>query len=211
MSGLETYRLEGITEDNRIGSIVMNCNPFTKGHLYLIEYAAKQVDNLYIFVVQEDKSIFKFDERLALVKDGTAHISNVKVIPSGKFIISSTTFDDYFQKDSNQDVVIDATQDLSLFGQEIAPVLGINIRFAGTEPTCKVTSQYNREMKRVLPKYGVAFIEIERVEQDEKPISASLVRAYLKEDSMEEIKKIVPETTYQYLQQHKEILQQRLG
>ncbi len=36
------------------GAIVMNANPFTKGHRHLIEYALTKVDELIVFVVQED-------------------------------------------------------------------------------------------------------------------------------------------------------------
>ena len=44
----------------KVGCIVMNCNPFTSGHRYLIEYALKNVDYLFIFVVEEDQSVFLF-------------------------------------------------------------------------------------------------------------------------------------------------------
>ena len=39
----------------KIGGVVMNCNPFTLGHRYLIEQSLNQVDYLYIFVVEEEK------------------------------------------------------------------------------------------------------------------------------------------------------------
>ena len=42
----------------KFGAVVMNCNPLTLGHRYLIEQALKQCDYLMIFVVQEDKSFF---------------------------------------------------------------------------------------------------------------------------------------------------------
>ena len=71
-----------------VGAIVMNCNPFTLGHLYLIEYAAKEVDQLFIFVVEEDASFFSFDDRIMLVREGTKHLKNVIVLPSGSFMIS---------------------------------------------------------------------------------------------------------------------------
>ena len=35
-----------------IGSIVMNCNPFTLGHRYLIEQSAAKVERLFVFVVE---------------------------------------------------------------------------------------------------------------------------------------------------------------
>lgn len=52
----------------------------------LIEYAAGCVDYLYIFVVQEDKSNFSFEDRLHLVKLGTQHISNIIVEKSGELV-----------------------------------------------------------------------------------------------------------------------------
>lgn len=183
----------------KIGSIVMNCNPFTKGHQYLIEKAASSVDYLYIFVVEEDKSFFPFADRMELVKKGTAHLDNVIVIPSGKFIISAVTFPGYFYKDDNQNVQIDTSMDIKIFGQYIAPELGISIRFAGNEPTDLVTRQYNETMQEQLPRYGIRFEVVQRKEENKRAISASLVRKYLNEKRFDKIKPLVPETTYNYL------------
>jgi [citrate (pro-3S)-lyase] ligase len=183
------------------GSIVMNCNPFTRGHLYLIEYAASRVDALYIFVVEEDKSIFPFADRFELVKAGTAHLPNVIVVPSGQFIISKTTFQMYFLKETQQNATIDASMDVEIFGQKIAPALGITVRFAGEEPLDNVTRQYNAAMRVILPKYGVRFEVIPRKESGDAPISASRVRALLKERNFDEIAKLVPETTLEHLKE----------
>ena len=181
------------------GCIVMNCNPFTLGHRYLIEYASKQVDNLYVFVVEEDKSMFKFADRFMLVQKGTEDIPNVTVIPSGKFIISALTFKAYFEKGEKQDVVIDTSQDLTLFGKYIAPALNISIRFAGSEPLDNITNQYNAGMKLLLPKYNVQFIEIPRKEKGGTVISASRVRNLLKSKDYDELSKLVPKTTLDFL------------
>jgi len=183
----------------RVGSIVMNCNPFTLGHRYLIEQAAAQVARLYVFAVEEDKSIFPFADRLALIKAGTADLSNVTVLPSGKFIISSLTFTDYFNKEALQDQAIDPTMDVSLFAKEIAPTMNITVRFAGEEPLDKVTKQYNDTMRRILPQFGVEFVEIPRVEFAGQVISASRVRRLLADKDFEGISKIVPPTTLNYL------------
>ena len=146
----------------KIGSIVMNCNPFTMGHRYLIEQSAKKVSRLYIFVVEEDQSYFPFVDRLNLVKQGTKDLDNVVVIPSGKFIISSLTFTDYFGKSELQEQEIDPSMDIELFAKYIAPKLNINIRFAGEEPLDKVTQQYNDTMQRILPQHGITFEVIPR-------------------------------------------------
>ncbi len=185
--------------EGKAGAIVMNCNPFTNGHRYLIEYAAGQVDYLYIFVVEEDRSFFPFADRFELVKEGTKDLDNVKVLKSGKFIISTVTFEGYFNKEDMPEAEIDASEDVTIFATEIAPILNITIRFAGSEPIDKITRQYNRDMARILPAYGIEFREIERRVLDGKAISASLVRSHLVKNELEALRKYVPDATYAYL------------
>jgi [citrate (pro-3S)-lyase] ligase len=205
---LATYKaLLKQTRENtigRIGAVVMNCNPFTFGHRWLVEYAARQVKHLYIFAVEEDKSIFPFLDRFELIKQGITDIPNVTVLPSGKFIISSITFTDYFSKSEIQDKVIDPTEDVRLFAEEIAPVLGITVRFAGEEPLDKVTKQYNDAMRRILPEYDVSFEEIPRKETEGVVVSASRVRALLEKapfaEVAEQLAQLVPLTTLAYLE-----------
>ena len=199
LKSLEPYKKGDNSSIN--GSIVMNCNPFTLGHRYLIEYAAKNVDNLYIFVVEENRSYFDFKDRLELVKKGTADLKNVTVLPSGNFIISATTFPGYFLKNSIKDVKIDCSNDLNVFAQYIAPTLNIKKRFAGEEPLDPITNQYNEAMAEILPKHGIEFDVIPRKKDDENigVISASRVRKCLEEGKLEDIKLMVPQSTYDYL------------
>lgn len=185
--------------DSRIGCIVMNCNPFTLGHRYLIEYASARVDYLYIFVVEENKSYFPFADRFELVKKGTADLKNVIVLPSGKFIISATTFPGYFYKDNLKEATIDCSNDLNVFAQYIAPALNIKTRFAGEEPLDPVTNQYNMAMKEILPKYGIVFEAIPRKTEEGGVISASRVRKCLETGDLNSIRNLVPSTTYEYL------------
>ncbi|MDR3346545.1 MAG: adenylyltransferase/cytidyltransferase family protein [Campylobacteraceae bacterium] len=182
-----------------VGAIVMNCNPFTLGHHYLIEQSVKKVDHLYIFVVEEDKSYFPFKDRLELVKNGVADFKNVTVIPSGRFIISSLTFEAYSNKEKLQEEIIDASNDVTIFAEEIAPTLNITKRFAGEEPLDNVTRQYNNTMKMILPRYSIEFEVIERKSSDDEPISASKVRKLLENKNFDEIQNIVPQTTFEYL------------
>lgn len=188
--------------DQNTGAIVMNCNPFTLGHRYLIEKALEQCSFLIIFLVEEDKSEFPFEDRLMLVDEGTKDIPNLAIIPSGKFVLSSLTFSEYFNKSELQDRVIDTSLDVTVFAREIAPCLHITKRFAGEEPLDNVTRQYNETMRKVLPEYGIEFVEIPRAMLDENtPISASYVRSLLKKKDLEAIKKLVPESTLHYLQE----------
>jgi [citrate (pro-3S)-lyase] ligase len=186
-------------ENFRMGGIVMNCNPFTLGHRHLIETAAAKVDFLLVFVVSEDKSIFPFADRFKLVDLGTSDLPNVGVIESGKFIISAKTFSGYFNKASLQNVIVDSSEDVTIFAQEIAPAAHISIRFVGTEPFDKVTNQYNRTLSRILPEYGIEFEEIPRRESGGDAISASRVRKLLEEQKFDEIATLVPPTTLEYL------------
>ena len=192
----DTYQeLFGVT----IGSVVMNANPFTLGHRYLIEEALKQCDYLVIFVVQEDRSDFSFDERLRMVDDGTRDLENVLVVPSGRFIISSLTFEEYFNKSSLQERVIDPSLDVSVFAKEIAPCMNITKRFVGEEPLDTVTRQYNESMAKILPEYGIEFVEIKRCSAAGEMISASRVRELWEKGETGELLKFVPQTTYDYL------------
>lgn len=178
------------------GAIVMNCNPFTKGHRHLVEFASKKVGRLYIFVVEEDKSFFRFEDRFRMVKDGTKDIGNIVVIPSGNFIISSLTFPEYFMKDYVKEKNFDVSSDIRTFCEHIAPPLGISVRFAGQEPFDPVTARYNESMRQLLPEYGMVFVEIPRFEVDGKTIvSATRVRRLLMEKRFVELKTFVPAST----------------
>lgn len=181
----------------------MNANPFTEGHKFIIKEALKAVDFLYIFVVEEDTSEFSFNDRLNMVVLGTKEFhGKVGVFPSGKFIISSFTFPEYFTKSRLLNSKVDTSNDLALFGSVIAPELNITYRFVGEEPYCNITRQYNEEMKALLPALGIKLVEIARCKHQGEPISASLVREYLAQFQLEKLKKLVPLSTYQYLLIH---------
>ena len=198
---LEAHKQKLREKRLKIGCIVMNANPFTLGHEYLVQYAAARVHKLFIMVVSEDKSDFTFAERFEMVKRGTEQFPNVEVLPSGKFVISQKTFEGYFNKENLQDVQVDSSQDVEIFASEIAPALGINIRFVGEEPEDTVTKTYNENMKNILPRYEIDFCEIPRKVFDGEVISAKNVRAALKIGDFDKIKKLVPATTFDYLRE----------
>ena len=178
-----------------IGAIVMNCNPFTKGHRYLIERAAEQVGTLMIFVVSEDRSRFSFAERYEMVLRGTEDIANVIVQPSGDYMISHATFPTYFMKEGQDKLAANAELDITLFGRRIAPALGVTKRFVGTEPYCAVTRSYNELMKELLPGMGVEVIELPRY----RGISASKVREALDRGDLQAAGELVPASTLRFL------------
>lgn len=184
------------------GSIVMNCNPFTRGHRALVEYTAGQCDDVILFVVQEDRSLFPFSDRLELVRQGVADLTNVHVVSGGDYIISNATFPTYFIKGTE---ALDAQTklDATVFAECIAPALEINIRFVGEEPTDNTTNAYNRALAKVLPMNDMEFKIIPRKKESGNIISASKVRKALSEDNWELVEQFVPPTTLAYLRSPK--------
>lgn len=186
------------------GAILMNCNPFTYGHYRLIEYASKQVEKLFIIVVEDDKSIFKFEDRFKMVKEGCKDFNNVEVIPSGKIFGSSMIFPEYFNRSGKTDVTIDVSLDREIFTDYIAPTLNVKKRFVGEEKNDAVTAAYNRELKNNLPLYGIEVIEIPRFRDEHNmPISAKVLRKALEEEDWDKIEKIAPPSTIKYLKEYK--------
>jgi [citrate (pro-3S)-lyase] ligase len=186
-------------DNGKKAGLVMNCNPFTLGHRYLIEKAAEENEEVVVFIVEEEKSLFPFRIRLELVKKGTQHLKNVHVIPGGNYIISSNTFPSYFLRQEDERLLEYIRLDAGIFGKYIAPVFNINRRYIGTEPYCGVTNSYNNALMEVLPSYDVEVRLVERIAFDGAAVSASRVRELIKSECWEEIKKIVPESTYSFL------------
>lgn len=180
------------------GVVVMNCNPFTLGHRYLIEQAAKQVERLFVMVVREDCSLFAYAERKAMVEQGVAHLKNVTVIDGSEYAISQATFPTYFLKRLDDAADTQMLLDLDLFRRHIAPALGATVRFVGTEPTDRLTRRYNQLMHEVLADVR----ETARLEKEGNAVSASRVRKAMEQGDMSTIRQLVPPTTLPYIIAH---------
>ncbi|MBK5240842.1 [citrate (pro-3S)-lyase] ligase [Clostridium sp.] len=190
------YSIDKTTEK---AAIVMNCNPFTLGHKYLIEEAASKSKEVLVFIVEEDKSSFPFNYRYDMVKKGVSHLPNVKVIKGGEYIISAATFPSYFLRVEDERLKAYTTLDATIFGRYFCERLNITKRFIGEEPYCKVTNAYNNALKKILPAYGVEVVEVKRKALMGDIISASKVRKLIKEDKISEIENIVPSSTWKFL------------
>lgn len=225
--GLPEYRkyLASLARPGRNGAIVMNANPFTKGHRYLVEQAASQVDNLYVIVVKEDRSRFPYVERKAMIEAGCAGLDNVVVCEGSDYAISAVTFPTYFLKKLDDATDTQIALDLDLFVNHIAKPLGVTVRFAGSEPEDALTRRYNELMAEILPGTSVAvvrqdhqpdpelvkgsalrqarrpidFVEIPRLEQNGKPLSATSLRRALDKGGFKEAMEYIPESTVPYL------------
>lgn len=225
--GLPEYRkyLESLARPGRNGTIVMNANPFTKGHRYLVEQAASLVDNLYVIVVREDRSRFPYAERKAMIDAGCAGLDNVIVCEGSDYAISAATFPTYFLKKLDDATDTQIALDLDLFVNHIAKPLGVTVRFAGSEPEDALTRRYNELMAEILPGTSVAvvrqahqpdpelvkgsalrqarrpidFVEIPRLEQKGKPLSATSLRRALDKGGFKEAMEYIPKSTVPYL------------
>lgn len=225
--GLPEYKkyLASLARPGRNGAIVMNANPFTKGHRYLVEQAASLVDNLYVIVVKEDRSRFPYVERKAMIEAGCAGLDNVVVCEGSDYAISAATFPTYFLKKLDDATDTQIALDLDLFVNHIAKPLGVTVRFAGSEPEDALTRRYNELMAEILPGTSVAvvrqahqpdpelvkgsalrqarrpidFVEIPRLEQNGNPISATSLRRALDKGNLKEAMEYIPESSIPYL------------
>ena len=203
------------------GVIIMNANPFTLGHKYLVEKAESR--NLVIIPVKEDASRFSYAERLAMIRSGAGDWADV--VEGSDYQISAATFPTYFLKNLSDAAETQMRLDIDLFGRHIAPALGALVRYVGSEPADPLTARYNALMKELLPKYGVQLVEIPRLAVDSDcradsstppsaplrmtkgttpelvkgPVTATSVRALLDEGRFKAASALTPESTWPYL------------
>ena len=206
--GLERYceYLRSQRREGRCGVVVMNANPFTLGHLYLLQQAAAQVDTLFVIPVGEEGQRFSYVERLSMIKKAeenyflcgspknqfsSADTGKIVILEGSEYQISAATFPTYFLKDLSEAAETHIRLDLDLFQRHIAPALKAEVRFVGTEPDDALTNHYNTIMKELLPHVA----EIPRL----KSISASAVRAALDRGCFREASALCPESTWPYL------------
>ena len=214
--GLEAYlrELEGLRRGGRSGVAVMNANPFTLGHRYLMEQALRQVDTFYVIPVREERSAFPYAERLAMIRSAAADFGGRVVIAEGSaYQISAATFPTYFLKDLSDAAETQMRLDLDLFVRHIAPALGASVRFVGSEPADPLTARYNALMQEQLPPQGVSVVEVPRLssvmpgsssvmpgpDRASVPVSASAVRGALAEGDYRTAAALTPAGTHPYL------------
>lgn len=183
-----------------IGVIVMNANPFTLGHRFLVEQSSELVERLYVVVVREDCSMFSYNERKAMVSQGVRDIGNVVVVDGSDYAVSAATFPTYFLKQLSDATDTQIILDLDLYRHRIAPALGATIRFFGSEPTDPLTRRYNELMHQQLGEEHVH--EIQRKQQEGSAISASRVRKAMMEGCLWDAIQLVPPTTIPYIIGH---------
>ncbi len=185
--------------DGPVGALVMNCNPFTLGHQHLVREAARSCSRVYLFVLSQEQPPFTTRERMDMVLAGTGDLPNVTVLPTGPYMISQATFPTYFLPDREQAPRVQCDLDIAIFLRHMVPHFGITCRFVGTEPFSLTTARYNEALSRALPPAGVALFQLPRLQVAGTPVTATAARSLLARGNWEGLKKLVPETTYDYL------------
>jgi cytidyltransferase-like protein len=237
--GLDDYcaYLRSFRRNGRVGVVVMNANPFTLGHQYLLQQAAAQVDHLFVIPVKEDVSMFSYEERRAMICAGSvgpaaegiyfsqgfaknqipsaianpSHDSNhvdegpsaiatpsrreestgITVLEGSDYVISAATFPTYFLKDLSTAAETQMQLDVDLYDKWIAPALGAEVRFVGTEPTDALTNRYNQLITNPTL--------VERLSIHGEVVSASRVRRALEGGCFQEAASLCPASTRPYL------------
>lgn len=193
---LRAFRQSG----QRIGSIVLNANPFTLGHRYLVTRALRECDWLHVFVVSEDASAIRYADRFDLVRAGLEGLDRLTIHGGSRYLVSKATFPCYFLKDICAVDECGTAIDLMIFRNYIAPALGITHRFVGSEPICPLTHKYNEAMLTWLEGSSqegpaIQVVEVPRLEVDGVPVSASHIRLLLSEGNFAAMAAYVPPTT----------------
>ena len=206
VKGINRYTdyLRSVRADRPDGAaaIVMNANPFTLGHRYLVEQASMAATTLYVIAVKEDRSLFSYNERLAMIQAGCKGLDNVVVVEGSDYAISELTFPTYFLKQVTDATDTHITLDLDLFARHIAPALGVTTRFVGNEPIDALTARYNELMQEQLPARGITVKTVERLTKDGQVVSATRLRQALAESSLSRASELVPPTTVPHLIAH---------
>lgn len=199
--GFEKY-LDGLNKSDKtykkVAGLIINANPFTKGHLALVEKASDENDLVHLFIVSDDSSIFPYKVRRDLVIKGTSHLDNIIYQETKDYLISTSTFPSYFIKNEPDVIKAQARLDCEIF-IKIAKKLGINKRYLGTEVSESTTYFYNQVLLDILPQNGIEVELVDRIQNNGEPISASRVREYIKNDKIEKTRTLVADPTYDFL------------
>lgn len=193
---LQKLKEEYSISDKKKACVIINANPMTNGHLYLIERAKEDYEEVLVFVVSEDISSFPFVDRFSIIKSATKHLEGVTVLPSLSYLVSRITFPKYFLK---EDQLIKDEQtliDVLIYKEYYKKIFNLERRYLGTEPLSANTNKYNKVLKDYL---GQSVEIIERINLDNQVISASLIRKLIKANNIKKIKDYVPKATYDFL------------
>ena len=200
-NGLHQFlrRQAALARSGRNGAVVINSDPFSRGHQHLIESAAPQVERLYVFIPSDGDFAFPVDVRVMLARRGLSHLDNVTVVESGPYVLSDATFPGYFLKPGQSKDELRLEMDMALFAQHLAPFFHIDARFVGAEPLDPIARAHSRIMETCLAEHGIRLVQIARAKVGDLWINTRHIRQAISDADIERIRDFVPATTFDYL------------
>ncbi|WP_342269301.1 hypothetical protein [Spiroplasma endosymbiont of Aspidapion aeneum] len=183
----------------KAAAVVVNANPLSKGHDYLINTAATQNELVYIIPVYEDVSFFTYKERVEMIRNSIKKYDNVYLLEGSEFLISKSTFPSYFLNQEKEIVEEQSKLDAGLFWQIYCKNLNIVNRYVGEEPFSRTTNIYNYVLEEFLKSKKIKLNIIKRLEVDGKPISASQIREAILNQDIELLKKYCLDTNIDFI------------
>ena len=138
-----------------------------------------------------------------MVKKYIDQYSNCRIFATGQYFGADFLFPEYHEREKYENQKINnPVIDTMIFARHIAPTLGINRRYLGTEANDPVTNQFNNYLSSILPQYGIEVRIIQRFcanDQNEE-ISGSKVRKLITTNPhSEKLKLYLPPTSIQVL------------
>ncbi|WP_425380550.1 [citrate (pro-3S)-lyase] ligase [Spiroplasma endosymbiont of Stenodema calcarata] len=205
------YLAKEKTNYNNASVIVMNANPFTKGHLFLVQQASLKSDFVYIIPVKESGSLFTYQQRKTMIELGIQEFKNVKLLEGSNYLVSKNVFPSYFLSSPLAVIQEQTNLDVHIFVDYIAKALQIKTRFVGEEPYSLTTNEYNKTMKTVFMANDLNLIIIPRLSFNEKAISATTARKLFIQGDFDELQRIVPKTSADFLKKLDYLSYQKLS
>ncbi len=181
-------------------AVTISSDPFTCGHLHLIEVAARESDNVYVFIPAEGDFHYSIETRMALAEAGTREFDNVFVINAESYVLTEAVFPGYFLPASVDKKQLMLEMDLKIFTEFIAPYFSIKKRYIGDEPLDPALRKHNPYLKFNLSQARIGLIEVSREKSGDLWINTNQVKRVLAEGGPKAVRSMVPESTYSYLE-----------
>lgn len=184
------------------GLIMMTCNPFTKGHLHILESLLSKVDILYVHV-GDGEFYFPFDVRFNMVKEATSKNENIIILePSEKLLSSKTIFYNYLYKEELNNLndvreLIDFEKYAQFMYQLLIKNLDITHLCWGQEDSDKITDCYNNDMLNYI-KDKINYIILDRIDG----VSGTKCRKYFDSGNFKDLSEHMDERSIDVLKQY---------
>ena len=188
-----------VTIGNNAG-IVINADPFTLGHLSIIEAASRDSSQVYVFVPTHGRFTFDSQTRLEWAQHETQHLPNVQVINAESYLLHESIFPGYFLPLNEDKEQLRLEMALTLFINHLAPYFSIKRRYVGEEPVDPEVREHHTLMEINLSNAGIQTVKLPRRKSNNLWVSTQQVKHDLNAGNLEKLRGQLPEFTFQCIQ-----------